>query len=388
MKPLHIFRAGRHTPMRGEALAFSEGDLAAMAAAYDPALSEAPLVVGHPSTDAPAYGWVAALRAEGADLVAEPRQVEPQFAELVKDGRFKHRSASFYPPTHPRNPKPGVYYLKHVGFLGAAPPAVKGLKPVAFADDDGVVTVQFAAEAITPWRLSFLFSDIGTLFRGMRDWMVAEKGVEQADRLLPPGTVSRIAEEAARMQGEADAAARGAATEAPPAFSTPPTTEDTVTEKNPTGGEDATAALRRELDAANARLAQFAEDAARARRAEAEAFVAGLVREARLPAGLVPRVVAFMETLPADGEVSFSEAGKAVKQSPRDAFRDLLRGLPAGIQFGEHAGGDGPADGAVVSFAGHRADPERAELDAKVREHQRKHGGDYLAALRAVGAMG
>lgn len=392
MKPLHIFRAGRHTPMRGDSLEFTEGEIAAMAQAYDPALLEAPLVVGHPPADAPAYGWVGALRAEGGDLFAEPRQVEPQFAEMVQAGRFKRLSASFYTPGHARNPKPGAYYLKHVGFLGAAAPAVKGLKPIAFGgDDDGTVTLEFAADAaLSPWRLSWLLGDIGSLFRGMRDWMVAEKGVEQADRLLPPATVARIAEEAARMQGEADATARqGAAAEAPPAFaSNPDKPEDTVTEKATPGGEDATAALRRDLDAANARLAQFAEDAARARRAEAETFVKDLVKEARLPAGLSARVVAFMEALPADGEVAFSEGGRDVRQAPRDAFRDLLRALPAGVQFGEAAGGDGPGEGAVVSFAGHRADPERAEVDAKAREHQRKHGGDYTAALRAIGALG
>jgi hypothetical protein len=147
MKQLHIFRAGRHQPMQGGALEFREADLAATAAAYDPALGEAPLVVGHPKTDAPAYGWVRALRAEGGDLVAEPHQVEPAFAEMVQAGRFKNISASFYTPNHPSNPKPGAFYLKHVGFLGAAAPAVKGLRDVAFAADEAdVVTLEFAAD--------------------------------------------------------------------------------------------------------------------------------------------------------------------------------------------------------------------------------------------------
>jgi hypothetical protein len=44
--------------MSGQALAFSESDLQATVAAYDPAKHEAPLVVGHPTHDMPAYGWV------------------------------------------------------------------------------------------------------------------------------------------------------------------------------------------------------------------------------------------------------------------------------------------------------------------------------------------
>ncbi|MBN8461629.1 MAG: hypothetical protein J0M01_02250 [Dechloromonas sp.] len=141
-KPLHIFRPGRHTAMSGAALEFSEADLAASAAAYDPALSEAPIVVGHPATDGPAYGWVKSLSFAGGGLEAEPDQVDPAFADMVAAGRFKKISASFYPPASPHNPAPGVYYLRHVGFLGAQPPAVKGLRAPAFAEGDDAVTVE------------------------------------------------------------------------------------------------------------------------------------------------------------------------------------------------------------------------------------------------------
>jgi len=35
---------------------------------------------------------------------------------------------------------PGVYYLRHVGFLGAQPPAVKGLRPIELAEGEpGVI---------------------------------------------------------------------------------------------------------------------------------------------------------------------------------------------------------------------------------------------------------
>jgi hypothetical protein len=142
-KPLQIFRPGRHTAMSGAELAFSESDLAASAAAYNPALSEAPIVVGHPAHDLPAYGWVKSLAFADGGLEAEPDQVDPAFAEMVAAGRFKKISASFYPPESPKNPVPGVFYLRHVGFLGAQPPAVKGLRSPAFADGDEAVTLEF-----------------------------------------------------------------------------------------------------------------------------------------------------------------------------------------------------------------------------------------------------
>lgn len=143
-KPLQIFKPGRHTAMSGAELAFSESDLAATAAAYNVALSEAPIVVGHPAADAPAYGWIRSLAFAEGGLEAEPDQVDPAFAEMVAAGRFKKISASFYPPESPKNPVPGVYYLRHVGFLGAQPPAVKGLRAPSFAEGDEAVTLEFS----------------------------------------------------------------------------------------------------------------------------------------------------------------------------------------------------------------------------------------------------
>lgn len=337
MKQLHIFRAGIHQPMQGGALEFREADLAATAAAYDPALGEAPLVVGHPKTDAPAYGWVRALRADGGDLVAEPHQVEPAFAEMVQAGRFKKISASFYTPNHPSNPKPGAFYLKHVGFLGAAAPAVKGLRDVAFAADEAdVVTLEFAADgAVSGWRLSWLLADVGGLFRGIRDWMVAKEGVEAAEKLLPAQTVQRMTDEAARMQGEADAAR--AAAVPPPAFAEDQKQETVTVPTEKTDDADRIAALdarERDLQVREAAIAQA--DVAR-RAAEMAAFTEKLVTEARIPQGVVPRILAFAASLPATGEVSFTEGDATAKEAPLDAFRAVLAALPARVEFREVA---------------------------------------------------
>lgn len=145
MKPLQIFRTGTHTDAGGRTLTFSLRDVMATARAYNPALHEAPLVVGHPQTDDPAYGFVETLRCDGAALEAHPRAVEPAFADMVNAERFNRISASFFLPDSPNNPVRGVYYLRHVGFLGAAAPAVKGLrKPQFSAESSGVVTVSFA----------------------------------------------------------------------------------------------------------------------------------------------------------------------------------------------------------------------------------------------------
>lgn len=150
LPPLHIFRPGRHTAMSGATIEFTAEMLAATAAAYDPAKFEAPIVVGHPATDDPAYGWVARLEVRDDGLYAWPTQVDAAFTEMVKSGRFKKISASFFTPDAPSNPVPGVYYLRHVGFLGAAAPAVKGLRHPTFSEGDtGVETLEFSTREET-----------------------------------------------------------------------------------------------------------------------------------------------------------------------------------------------------------------------------------------------
>jgi len=147
VKPIHIFRSGRHTAMSGATIEFSDADLQAAADAYDPAVHEAPIVVGHPQHDAPAYGWVAALSYSEDGLQAHPHQLDESFAEMVRKGRFKKVSASFYTPDSPTNPKPGAYYVRHVGFLGAQPPALKGLKQAEFDESaEGVVELEFGED--------------------------------------------------------------------------------------------------------------------------------------------------------------------------------------------------------------------------------------------------
>lgn len=140
---IEIFKPGTFTSVEGVTVSYSQADLQAIADAYDPALFESPLVVGHPKTEEPAYGWVDRLEMDGDRLVAVPKQIEPAFGELVTTGRFKKISAQLYPADHPYNPKPGRPYLKHVGFLGAAAPAVKGLRSLSFSEEQLAGTVTF-----------------------------------------------------------------------------------------------------------------------------------------------------------------------------------------------------------------------------------------------------
>jgi len=365
MQRIEIFTPGWHTAMSGETLGFSEQQLRESAAAYDPNLHEAPLVVGHPSHDHPAYGWVKSLE-YGQSLEAIPDQVEPQFAELVESGRFKKVSASFYRPDSPSNPKPGVYYLRHIGFLGAQPPAIKGLKQIEFADGDSdVVQVEFGEAQFGEVRGGV----VKRLFRSLREIMIADKGLEAADRALPSWDIDHIEDPDASSFSENRAN--------PPAPPHQPTPEVIDVDKQ-------------ELDAREARLkqqeAEFAEREQQHRAAASASLVDDLVKQGRVLPKHRDGLVAFMASQDAEGALEFGEGSDKVKTTGRGFLEDFLKELPVAVDYAERGAGGGD-DSAAESYRapeGYHVDPDKARLHNQALAYQERNECDYVTAIRAV----
>jgi hypothetical protein len=79
---------------------------------------------------------------DGDTLLAKFKEVEPSFESAVKAGRYKKRSAAFYLDADGK-----IQNLRHVAFLGAQPPEVKGLKNLNFEDNGRTFTeVDFGEE--------------------------------------------------------------------------------------------------------------------------------------------------------------------------------------------------------------------------------------------------
>lgn len=144
-----IFRAGTHVSADGTEVTITEDDLRKTAAVYNASLHEAPIVIGHPVSNGPAYGWVEQLDVKDGILLASAKDVDDGLKDLVVNGKYRKISSSFYLPNSPVNPKAGTWYLRHVGLLGAQAPAVKGLKDarfeeagdyVYFGEDENIMT--------------------------------------------------------------------------------------------------------------------------------------------------------------------------------------------------------------------------------------------------------
>jgi hypothetical protein len=124
-----VFTAGEHTDMQGRKKTWTPAELDTLIANLKSVQQHpytVPVVKGHPATDDPALAWVKALKREGNVLYARFHKVDANFANEVQAGRFPNRSIAIAPSGN--GP-----VLRHVGFLGAALPAVADL-PAMFAD--------------------------------------------------------------------------------------------------------------------------------------------------------------------------------------------------------------------------------------------------------------
>ena len=128
-----IFRTGTHTASNGNTKIFESSDLQTIASNYNPQQNEAPIVLGHPwNDDAPAYGWIKNLKLsdDNKTLIAEG-ELSDELVDLVKEKKYKKRSISLR--NNPDLDPAHALDLVHVGFLGAATPAVKGLADINFS---------------------------------------------------------------------------------------------------------------------------------------------------------------------------------------------------------------------------------------------------------------
>lgn len=375
---LEIFRAGTHVDSKGRKLTFTKDEIAATAAAYDPSVYAAPLVIGHPTMDAPAFGQLGKLESRDGTLIAsEHTDVHPEFASLVHEKRYPKWSVSFFQPDHPANPKPGVYYPRHLGFLGAMPPAVPGLKmlPASYAADDDQV-VEFGA---------FDSSTIAMLFRGLKNLFLKRDGADEAraaqvEQALPEYAIDQLTINAAEDR----------AANKPLGYAAP-------TSPNTTQGDDMSAeqlaaanAARDKAEAEAKSLRDQLASAERAQRAVAYAADAdALVKEFKLHPDERDQYVAYMAHCDEHATFDFAAPDGTTKTFDAKTFlSDFIKRRGAMVTAGEVGAGKNKANGASApAFAappGFEVASDRLDLHERATAYAKEHKVDYATAAIAV----
>ncbi|AZE47157.1 Phage protein [Pseudomonas chlororaphis] len=368
MKSIPFFRAGKHVDSQGRTVEFTEKDLAASISGYDPALHRAPLVIGHPKDNGPAYGWVRSIsRNIKGEATAVPEQVHNDFAEGVAAGTWYPRSASWYAPTDPRNPKPGIFYLRHIGFLGAQPPAIKGLSDIEFDDGEGVLEIEFG---------DFGDSVSAGVFRRLREWLIDKFSQEDADRVVPGWDVDNLLAESRREDD------RPSFTEPTPP-SKPTTEEHTVTPTEQAALEAENTRLKNQL-AAHQEQQQKAQAAQR--HGQHLAFAEGLVGAGKLLPKHTAALIAALDFAEAgDTPLEFGEGDQ--RKPVIEGLKAIFDDLPKQIDFAEQASKERSGNVHVptdLEFSEKNTDPDRLNLHNRATALAASKNIPYESAVRQL----
>ena len=369
---IDVCRTGTWQDSSGKTVSLNRRDFDGYVAAHA-ASDPAPVVVGHPKMDSPAWAWVDGMRRAGDRLQVKLRNIQPAFREAVEGGQYSARSVALE-----------AGRVRHVGFLGGKAPAVPGLAPTQFnAEPDHVI--ELAEAELASGSKRWAFRSLARVLRGIREHIIETKDQETADRVIPDWEIEAVSELADEDEEVPAAAMAGAEPE-------------TTIEEDPMSGTPDLDARTAELDAREARLSEREAAAARASTlAAADAMLDEHVQAGRvLPAeraGLAALLASFPDD---DGDATVltfaaPEGDGEVKKQPRTLFSEFLAGLPKRVEFAELAGGRQPPaqpqDSRFELPAGMEADPGGMAVHNRAVELAAERDIPYIEAAR-IAAQG
>lgn len=408
---LDVFRAGEQTDSAGNTRTWSLADLDTIVERYNSQEAhEAPVVIGHPDTDKPAFGWVDKLERRGDTLYAHLKDLTDEFIEWLEAKHYKKRSIALYEDL----------LLKHIGFLGAVPPAVKGLKNPEFLDADSIsIEIESSEQAVmlTPDKfaehsstgadkeLQELISKVRHLFNS--DGKIKSQFLEVPAELLTKQQLLQVINEQATqketekfnltnfinnlkrfnmdeqikemfaklIEWQEQAYGAEAATQLSAkidefaAAYTPAAANDT---NAPAEAAEQTSTQHSEQDE---RVAELQEKIQRLetqnRLREFNAFAETLIRDNKLVPAQTELVISALEMAHSQKKVQFNEAGKAKQREAVELVKELINSYPAFNQLtAEAPKGNKPGTEYSEEFAGMEIDSEAFELHVKVRNYQ------------------
>ena len=341
-----VFRTGKHKDANGIEKEWTEKDLDTIVAKFNEKKPKAPCVIGHPNTNNPAYGWVEALKREGEKLYAAYKDVVPQFAEWVNKGLYPNRSISLYPDLT----------LRHVGFLGAVPPAIKGLEEFQFSEEPEGFVYEFSDSA------DFKFRTLADVLQDLRDFLISKYDIETADQIISNWKIDDLKRVDTDTETEikqfTESIIKGA----------------TLTQPAPALQE---VEFSEELTAKDAKInelqAQLDKERAARRQADFQQFAEEMLKGGHITPAQKADVIDFMEVCHTQGTYDFSEGDE---KSVLKRFQEFLRSVKQ-VEFSEIAN-NGIGSGKTLDFS----EPKKAA--EKIRRLADEKGISEIEAMQLL----
>lgn len=379
---IHIFSVGTHTDSAGNTRFWSRKDLQSIIDNHD-TKHPAPLVIGHPKSDDPRYGDAVKYKIIENDLYFKGVATVPEFESMVLKKQFPERSMAVDPDGK------GGYKMRHIGFLGAVPPALE-LQPMAYqheAPPEYEFVSEFAMDSYTPTVLA-------RLLRRMREFVIENFGIKAADKLVPDYELDTITEHANDIRNQPE----------PDTNFNQSTTGETLM-----SGEDKKTFTQADIDAAikqaeDNKTSEFQKtnddlnkqlDGERRQRlsSEFQSVIDKAIDEGRLTPAQTEGAIDFALSLPEGEDHQFEflrgdNKKETVKQAPLQWFEQFIGSLGKQIDIG---GETEPYDGTQPSNSfeapnGATVSGENLVLHDKALAYQKDHPNvAYIDAVQAVG---
>ena len=339
-----------------------------------------PIVIGHPKTDSPAWGWIKkdAITNSNDILIAlaEEENLNEDFIKWHKKGLYKTVSAKLRKD----------YSIAHIGFLGAQPPAVTGLPAISLADEDEILCeVELAEFEINKWW----FEGLSRIFRRWKNQLIADKGLESADKIVADYEIDSIATPPNIWEKNVGASKM---------FSE---NEDELKTKNQLEENE-----MKELDEAKVKLAEkdtaLAEATLKLKQIEDQAKANALAAKKNefvlfCESDEIKEKIkdiekeGIVETLLSLSEVEtfeFGEGDNKTKVKAVDLVKGLIARLPNVVELGEKFNNgnssDGLEDTELSEYSGKAVDKDRLEMHKKALKISKAENISYEAAIKKV----
>jgi DNA-binding phage protein len=422
MRWVEIFKAGDHVARNGMQREYSAAELEQVANSYDPAVYRAPLIVEHRTNGVAdgeihkmpwCFGVPSALQVVGNTIKAGFAKIAPEFLEWVENGNLIDVSAGLYPPDDFRNPSPGQWSLRHIAALGSQPPAVKGLKgleELLYAEDEQPIEIampaakdsfaEFTETADTDRLTSIVVAAVAPIAERLNALIAQVQAV--------PATVE-LTQETEYMEWDdivtwairqgVTSSSKSSAEIAAAADITPERLEVILSKAGEANYEEVqkiVQALGIEMDyaepsprelAMRQREAELAKREAELRKQQVVEFMEPLVKSGQVLPGDRAALETVLLHLETSQPLEFAEGDGVANKPPAEVMRGWLGRLKPRIEFAEIAVGDDEGEDSLEfqEQPGFRVDPERRRTHSKALAYQKKHGGDYVSAVKAVG---
>lgn len=380
---IEVFKVGTHTSANGVERKYTHDDLTTIANLYNSQQEhEAPLVIGHPETDSPAYGWAKELKLAGDKLLAYVDKIHEAVVEAVNNEEYKKVSIALYPG--------GL--LRHIGLLGAVPPAVKGLASVKFAAGTDFEEYVWATDET---RMPI----VARVISAIRDLVIEKFGLETADKVIDKDDVASLAAPAQSKLIVVDDQNKANSPQMSYADKNLQKEEQEMDElkkliealsgqfselQSKVAGLEIT--IQTQADAATQSLKATALTA---QKSEFATFCEQMVAEGKVLAaekdGLIEE---YNDILMAEETLTFAEGSKkpSVKMKERIGARPILISRSTGKPFADGGrakpveAGEIPAEFSEVSD---KVDPASVEVDKAIRAYAEEHKVSYEEAAAA-----